>query len=253
LACDAQCQDHAPFPAVQEVRHAALSDVFDKVQEDLKATAGSECVDLQTSGCTAACVMWHQDSDIMWVATAGDSRVILFSAERGLLRETTDHKGSLEHERRRIEACGGEVLIVNRGHRGTDARLRKKGEEYPNIAMSRSLGDLCLKDYGLIAEPEVLGWERPSGGMVLAASDGVWEFMSSQEVVAVVLDVLQQGRSYQDACDEILQISRKRWSKNVGVYCDDITVTLASVSAGGTTVRRYHRPNISCEAACSMM
>lgn len=230
---------------------AALVDVFDKVQEDLKATAPSEAVDLQTSGTTAVCVLWHPEVETVWVATAGDSRAVLFSLDRGLIKETNDHKGSTEAERRRIEASGGEVITTTRGDGRLESRVRIKGQEYPNIAMSRSLGDLCMKDYGLIAEPEVVGWERVTDGLVLAASDGVWEFLSSEEVVSIATCVLKQGGSHKDACSEILQAARKRWSKNVGVYCDDITVALVAVSAGACEQPR--RSNISCESACSMM
>jgi len=232
---------------------AALVDVFEKVHDDLKASAPAEAVDLQTSGCTAVCVMWREDVNMVWVATAGDSRAVLFSMDKGLITETRDHKGSDDPERQRIEACGGEVVTVTRGDGRTDCRVRKKGEEYPNIAMSRSLGDLCLKDYGLIAEPEVVGWERPSGGYVLAASDGVWEFMTTEEVVHMAMDILGRSGSHKDVCNEILQTSRKRWSKNVGVYCDDITVSLVSVSGYGAVGNRSHRPNVSCESACSVM
>jgi len=232
---------------------AALVDVFDKVQKDLEATAPSEAVDLQTSGCTAVCVMWHAEYEHVWVATAGDSRAILFSLDRGLIRETDDHKGCLEAERRRIEACGGEVVITTRKDGRTESRVRKRGTLYPNIAMSRSLGDMCMKEIGLISEPEVVGWECADDGLVVAASDGVWEFMSSEEVASMVIDVLKHGGSHKDACNEVLQVARKRWSKKVGVYCDDITIALVPVSSGSATSRRLRRSNISCESACNLM
>lgn len=237
----------------QRGAQAALVDVFEQVTEDLKATAPMEAVNLQSCGTTAVCVMWHEEKDRVWVATAGDSRAIMFSSEGRLIKETTDHKGDIEAERKRIEASGGEVVVSQRSGGRTEARVRIKGQEYPNIAMSRSLGDLSMKEYGLTHEPEVVGWECVQDSFILAASDGVWEFLSSEAVAHMVTAVLQQGGSHKDACNEVLQASRKRWSKNVGVYCDDITIALVPVSPGGAARERPRRANVSCESACSVM
>ncbi len=54
--------------------------------------------------------------------------------------------------------------------------------------MARSLGDQAVKPIGVIAHPEVV--ERDidfkKDQFVVMASDGVWEFLSSEEVIRLV-------------------------------------------------------------------
>jgi len=106
-----------------------------------------------------------------------------------------------------------------------------KGEEWPGLSMTRALGDLCVKDCGVIAEPEVHRWAWPDhpGAVVLAASDGVWEFLSTQQVSKIVLGALERGLSHRSAADELLKEARRCWEVWDDVYCDDITAVLASV------------------------
>jgi hypothetical protein len=55
---------------------------------------------------------------------------------------------------------------------------------YPDIAFIRSLGDLTAEAIGVFAESEVKSVEiTPSHLFFVVASDGVFEFLSSQEVV----------------------------------------------------------------------
>jgi serine/threonine protein phosphatase PrpC len=62
-----------------------------------------------------------------------------------------------------------------------------KDEELPGLAMSRSFGDLVACQVGVNAIPEcrevVL---TPEDKVIVIASDGVWEFMSNEEVANIV-------------------------------------------------------------------
>ena len=50
--------------------------------------------------------------------------------------------------------------------------------------MSRSIGDRIAIDLGVIPDPEVLDINlTPLDKFVVIASDGVWEFMSNEEVI----------------------------------------------------------------------
>ena len=93
-----------------------------------------------------------------------------------------DGEGELE----RILNAGGEV---SRGEYGRPARVWAAGKI--GLAMSRSVGDGECKKYGVIPNPEVQRFElaaapdaKPEGDgdrFVIVASDGVWEFIESQE------------------------------------------------------------------------
>ncbi len=54
--------------------------------------------------------------------------------------------------------------------------------------MARSLGDQAVKPIGVIANPEVVerDIDLKKDRFVIMASDGVWEFLSSEEVVRVI-------------------------------------------------------------------
>jgi len=207
---------------------AALTHAFDKAQADLKFRSLCERVDLQASGCTAVCVLWRESSRHVWVATCGDSRAVLFAPGRGVLAQTEDHKPSVPAENDRIYRCGGEVVCTRFDDGYVEWRVNLIGEDYPGISMTRSLGDLVVKNAGVIAEPQIVKWERAPGSMVIAATDGVWEFLSTETVVKMVLDCLEKGGSYDQALADIVQASRAAWKQHEGEYCDDITIVLAS-------------------------
>lgn len=61
-------------------------------------------------------------------------------------------------------------------------------EEGPGIAMTRSLGDLDAKKIGLISKPEIDHISLKSRDkFIVVATDGLWDVMSSAEVVGFIL------------------------------------------------------------------
>ena len=84
--------------------------------------------------------------------------------------------------------------------------------------MARAFGDLGLKDYGVLAIPEVNLTEVDvsKGVFVFIASDGIWEFMDSDEVVGGLASKLGELHSH----------ARCKWTEMCGTYCDDITSVL---------------------------
>jgi serine/threonine protein phosphatase PrpC len=71
-------------------------------------------------------------------------------------------------------------------------------------AMSRSFGDKIAASVGIIAEPEIAHYVIEEGlAFVLLASDGVWEFMSDQDVVDSIWAVRMRGLSFHKAVDAV--------------------------------------------------
>jgi serine/threonine protein phosphatase PrpC len=53
--------------------------------------------------------------------------------------------------------------------------------------MARSFGDLVAASVGVSPEPEVLDFELdPDDKFIVIASDGVWEFLSNEQVCILV-------------------------------------------------------------------
>eukprot|EP00308_Calcidiscus_leptoporus_P026631 CAMPEP_0119396492 /NCGR_PEP_ID=MMETSP1334-20130426/137196_1 /TAXON_ID=127549 /ORGANISM="Calcidiscus leptoporus, Strain RCC1130" /LENGTH=134 /DNA_ID=CAMNT_0007420169 /DNA_START=1 /DNA_END=401 /DNA_ORIENTATION=+ len=105
--------------------------------------------------------------------------------------------------------------------------------------MARSIGDHGLK--GIVAVPEVTVTPLTEADTCLVvASDGVWEFLSSQEVVNVCF---AHRHDATEACREVIKMASEAWAKKQGCYRDDITAivvflpVLEDLRAGATTSR----------------
>lgn len=63
------------------------------------------------------------------------------------------------------------------------ARVWIKDHDIPGLAMSRSLGDYVAQSVGVIPEPEIILYDiKIDDRVIIIASDGVWEFMSNEQV-----------------------------------------------------------------------
>ena len=88
--------------------------------------------------------------------------------------------------------------------------------------MARSIGDHAVKPVGVIAEPVVTSHTiTKDDDFVILASDGVWEFISSEEAVEIVGAHLPMGAS--KACQALIEAAANRWHEEEGDYRDDIT------------------------------
>ncbi len=97
--------------------------------------------------------------------------------------------------------------------------------DVPGLAMSRSLGDAVAHSAGVSSEPEFNEYEfnQEHEDMILVmASDGLWEFMSDQEVMDIA--VLTTEPRY--AVDKLISEANERWMREEQVI-DDTTVCVA--------------------------
>ena len=179
--------------------------------------------DTLNSGST--CVLVHITPNKIICANCGDSRAILITNPlNNIIELSHDHKPEVLEERRRIEQSGGRVFQV---YGMGPYRVWMRNDLYPGLAMSRSIGDGIAHSIGVSDIPEILEFDvrnvRPVA--LIVASDGVWEFLSNQDVKDEVGKFL-----YRDDCDmcarSICQRARAAWERN-GVYCDDITAVVA--------------------------
>ena len=140
-----------------------------------------------------------------------------------------DHKPDDPSERARIEAAGGTIRKGGSSGEGAGS-LRVWNKGAVGLAMSRSIGDGTVKEVGVVAEPEVARFElaplAAEGGdlFVLLASDGVWEFISSQEAADVVI---QHPKDATHGCEQLVLLAADRWKAAEEHHRDDITAILA--------------------------
>ncbi|XP_047263967.1 uncharacterized protein LOC107853145 isoform X5 [Capsicum annuum] len=90
---------------------------------------------------------------------------------------TRDHHPDRDDERSRVETAGGHVSKW-----GGIARVNGQ------LAVSRAIGDVYFKSYGVISAPEVTDWQPLTDNdcYLVAASDGVFEKLSSQDVCDIL-------------------------------------------------------------------
>ena len=186
----------------------------------------------ETSGTT--CVLAIQLEEHIICANVGDSRAILIfddSSSNNLTNTkiyplSYDCKPENPHEKQRIYECGGTVeqVVEEESGRGVGPfRVWRKGEEYPGLAMSRSIGDIEAKKIGVIPNPQIIEYNiNYKSKYMLLCSDGIWEFISNEQAMNI-------GNKYYlrndptGLCHELTNKSTAIWMKE-DITIDDITV-----------------------------
>mmetsp|Transcript_14652 Transcript_14652/g.37429 ORF Transcript_14652/g.37429 Transcript_14652/m.37429 type:complete len:345 (+) Transcript_14652:216-1250(+) len=160
------------------------------------------------SGTTAVCVLLIGNKIIC--ANAGDSRAVLAKVRGGRVDAvdlSDDHKPSRNDERKRIRANGGRIFPLDPQVDPT-LRVWTKSGDYPGVAFTRSIGDAVADSLGCFGEPEFTELTATNeDGFIVIASDGVWEFMTSQLVVELVAPFADAKEAARKLCNE----AKKRW------------------------------------------
>ncbi|MCO5614949.1 hypothetical protein L7F22_069235 [Adiantum nelumboides] len=159
---------------------------YHAMDKELKSHPTIDCF---CSGTTAV-AMLLQGQDMV-IANVGDSRAVL-----AMLTEddktkvepfqlTVDLKPNLPLEAERIKRCRGRVFALE--DEPEVARVWLPHDDSPGLAMARAFGDFCLKDFGLIAVPQVTYTRLTERDQfIVLASDGVWDVLSNKEVVETI-------------------------------------------------------------------
>jgi len=135
-------------------------------------------------GSTAVVVLVHVGENgerTLVSANVGDSRAILCRG-RNAIDLTRDHKPSDEQEKARIRSMG------------EDVQWDPYGEIYrvKDLSLSRAIGDRFAKPVvSSEAEIDCLQVNEEEDEFFLLASDGLWDVMTSQEVVNFVHEMLE--------------------------------------------------------------
>ncbi|MHB8111190.1 MAG: PP2C family serine/threonine-protein phosphatase [Syntrophorhabdaceae bacterium] len=140
-------------------------------------------------------------------ANAGDSRIVIGCREGARLL-TRDHKPDVSAERSRIESLGGHIRMLG--------VPRVEGI----LAISRALGDKCLKPF-VSPEPRIAqGILGAENDLAVLACDGVWDVLSPDAVIKI-------ARSREDPQDAASAIAQKALEEG---STDNITVIVVDLS-----------------------
>ena len=195
-----------------------LTRAFRHAERDIEKNSD---IDANFSGTT--CVMVLQVGEKILCANVGDSRAIMVKENNKIIPLSIDQKPDDPEESKRIVENGGEISQFEEdGEKSGPFRVWKKGEEYPGIAMSRSIGDFIATTLGVVPVPKFLDEKIDSDTkFIVVASDGVWEFLDNQKVADIVMPFYKKNDP-DGACKALIKESTDWWNQE-DVVVDDIT------------------------------
>ncbi|XP_055810510.1 protein phosphatase 2C and cyclic nucleotide-binding/kinase domain-containing protein isoform X2 [Solanum dulcamara] len=203
----------------------------------------ADAMDDSMSGTTAITILVRGTT--LYVANSGDSRAVI-AERRGnevvAVDLSIDQTPFRPDEIERVKLCGARVLTLDQieglknpdvqcwdteeGDDGDPPRLWVQNGMYPGTAFTRSIGDSVAETIGVVANPEIVVLELTSDHpFFVIASDGVFEFLSSQTVV----DMVAKYKDPRDACAAIVAESYRLWLQ-YETRTDDITVIVVQVN-----------------------
>jgi len=190
-------------------RHGCLEEEcfadYDPVEGVLQANTGS--TDL-VSGTTASLVAVEEGK--LAVLNCGDSRSLLFRSDGALVFATQDHNPEAEMGR----------LSDNSEYSTPKCSLSRwylSVGDY-QYAVARSLEGPFATSKGIVSDPDMSSIPVTSDGILVMATDGLFEVMDNEEVGRDVVQYRAQGDSAGDAAKKLCSLAiEKGTSDNVSV------------------------------------
>ena len=226
-----------PVDMSENLKHRNILTETEKTHEIIKETfiiANDKLVENQNidsifSGTTCVSVIYTPEKLIC--PNIGDSRAVLarYDSDKKkyiAIELTRDHKPTEIDERKRIIENDGRIQpFFEDGEFVGPERIWIKEEEVPGLAMTRSFGDRVAATVGVISEPEIKEFDLDvNDKFMIIASDGIWEFISSQECVDMVSSFYEKN-DIKGCCQFLYDDSSQRWLKEEEVI-DDTTIIL---------------------------
>ena len=186
-------------------------------------------IDSESSGSTCVSVIYTPMKLI--IANLGDSRCVL-GKKKNLKWEyenlSRDHKPDIKEEADRIKNKGGNIrpMLDEDGSYIGPLRVYMKDRNFPGLAMTRSFGDYFATLAGTICVPEIKEHVfNKEDKFLILASDGLFEFISSEEAVNIVKDYYEKN-DIVGCCEFLYKESYRKWILEEEDNVDDITIIL---------------------------
>ena len=176
-------------------------------------------LDISNSGTTLCSIFIL--GNILYLINIGDSRAIMGTYYSRINKWKTyqlsiDHKPNNPIENRRIISFNGRI-----------ERLKNEfGEEYgpyrifgrdndssgPGLMMSRSIGDLEAKKYGVIYDPEIFRFElKENDKVIVIGTDGLWDQLKNEEVIEIIGECLNKDLKAKETAEILVERARKKY------------------------------------------
>ena len=214
-----------------EKKQEENEEAFSKIDNEL--IKSKQNFDTKKSGSTVCMGIINYKN--LFMANIGDSRAILCSCNNNNWKSsqlTKDHKPKDKSEYKRILAAGGTVSRMINTEKNDEEigpyrvwdKIQDKG---PGLAMSRSIGDGQAKNLGVLNEPDIFEYVLNEGDkFIVCASDGVWEYLSNDDVMNIVKDVYIKEGKADEACEILVKKASDEWRKENNNTMDDISCAI---------------------------
>lgn len=198
-------EESAKQPEIFHTLRESFLKAFRIMDRELRVHTSVDCF---CSGTTAVTLI-KQGQDLI-IGNVGDSRAVLGTREDDdtlvAVQLTVDLKPNLPAEEERIKKCRGRVFALR--DEPDVARVWLPNNDSPGLAMARAFGDFCLKDFGLIAVPDV-SYRRltEKDEFLVLATDGIWDVLSNKDVV----DIIASAPSRSTAARALVETAVRAW------------------------------------------
>ena len=208
------------FYRLKKNDHDIVKKAFRHAERDIEKNGE---IDANFSGTT--CVMVFQVGNRILCGNVGDSRAIMVKGNK-VIPLSIDQKPDDPEESKRIKENGGQIAQYEEdGEKSGPFRVWQKGEVYPGIAMSRSIGDFIATKLGVIPEPKFIDEKIDKDTkFIVIASDGIWEFLDNDTVKNMVMPFYEKNDP-NGACKELIKKATEFWNQE-DIVVDDITVVI---------------------------
>ena len=164
-----------------------LNDSFKKIDEELKF------YDSDYTGSTATIIIICDNK--IYCGNVGDSKGYIIK-ENNCIQITTDHKCTNQEEGNRIINSGGKII---------------KNRVMGQLILSRTLGDLYVKKYGVVSTPSICVNDIDSNiKFCVIASDGVWDVIDE----GCLFEMSKNFKNADLFCKEIVKNALEKGSKD---------------------------------------
>lgn len=152
-----------------------------------------------------------------------------------------DQKPEQADEAARIQRCGGRIDSFRDHNKEPIGPLRVwlLKEDIPGLAMTRSFGDEVASRVGVNGEPgklfknhlcflylEILELDlQKDDKFIVLASDGIWDFLSNEEVSKIVAPFFEI-KNAEKAAEALVREGYLRWKREEEGIVDDITCVI---------------------------
>ncbi|GMG99939.1 hypothetical protein Nepgr_001779 [Nepenthes gracilis] len=215
-------------PEIFQTLKESFLKAFKVMDRELRAHTSIDCF---CSGTTAVTLI--KQGQFLVIGNVGDSRAVLGTRDEDnslvAVQLTVDLKPNLPEEAKRIQKCRGRVFALK--DEPEVARVWLPNNDSPGLAMARAFGDFCLKDFGLIAVPDITCRSlTEKDEFIVLATDGIWDVLSNKEVV----DIVASAPTHSTAARAVVETAVRAWKmKYPTSKIDDCAVICLFLDSNG--------------------